>query len=136
MTAIHAETGIYCVSIQVKQGVRGVRTGDQITIREWAGLWTGAPANETHYRVGERAIFFLYPPGRSGLTSTVGGRAGKLPVTGGQVALPPDWPELAALAPTPAASMTLAASGDRLRVPVQWLVQRIEQMGFTSPGGK
>ena len=136
MTAIHAESGTYRVSMQVKQGVRGVRTGDVITIREWAGLWTGAPANENRYRVGERALFFLYPPGRSGLTSTVGGRAGKLPVTGGQVALPPDWPELIAQADTAATSTTLAASSHRVRVPVQWLVQHIGQKGVTSPGGK
>ena len=38
VTAIHAESGTYRVSMQVKQGVRGVRTGDEITIREWAGL--------------------------------------------------------------------------------------------------
>ena len=136
VTAIHAESGTYRVSMQVKQGVRGVRTGDEITIREWAGLWTGAPANENRYRVGERALFCLYPLGRSGLPSTVGGRAGKLPVTGGKVALPPDWPELAAQADMAATSPTLAASGHWVRVPVQWLMQLIEQMGVTSSGGE
>jgi hypothetical protein len=68
----------YRISFQVKQGVRGVRSASTYTISEWAGLWV--PRQPPRYRVGERALLFLYPRSRSGLTRTVGGRSGKLAV--------------------------------------------------------
>ena len=55
------------VSFHVDQAVRGVRTGQVLTIREWAGLWVAQP----RYRVGERLVVFLYPPSRLGLTSPI-----------------------------------------------------------------
>jgi len=64
------------VTFQVEQGLRGVRSGGSLSIREWAGLWGG----KARYRVGERLLLFLYPQSRLGLTSTVGGAQGKFAV--------------------------------------------------------
>src|SRR5205085_3757610 len=114
----------------VKQGVRGVRSGSTYTVREWAGLW--APRQPPRYRIGERALLFLYPPSRSGLTSTVGGRSGKLAVVadavhGIQVSLPLDW--MASLGQLPPASSSQGARNSvpakpspaqATRVPVAW----------------
>lgn len=67
--AIRCEVGkgklpkTYRVSFQVKQGVREARSGSSYAIREWAGLWTAG--GEPRYRVGERALLFLYAPGRT-----------------------------------------------------------------------
>jgi hypothetical protein len=97
VTAVARETGIAgaplaCrISFHVKQGIRGVRTGSAVTIREWAGLWTGTDTHEPRYRVDERSVFFFYPPRPGGLTSPVGSR-GKLAVDrAGRVALPTEW---------------------------------------------
>ena len=66
------------ITVQVEQGIRGVRTGQTLIFREWAGLWgTGE-----RYRVGERIILFLYPPSTLGLTSPVGDGAGRLALAG------------------------------------------------------
>lgn len=61
------------ITFQVEQGLRGVRTGRTLTIRQWAGLWDAG----TRYRVGDRLLLFLYPPSRLGLTSPVGGQQGR-----------------------------------------------------------
>lgn len=61
------------INFHVDQGMRGVRTGQVLTIREWAGLW----ASGERYRVGERVLLFLYPPSRLGLTSPVQGSMGR-----------------------------------------------------------
>jgi hypothetical protein len=134
----------YRISFQVKQGVRGARSGSTYTIREWAGLW--APRQPPRYRVGERSLLFFYPPGPSGLTSTVGGRSGKLVVVadaplGTQVSLPLDW--LASMGqPPPVASLNRVRSSapakpsptHPTRVPVAWLIQRILQAPAPSGG--
>ena len=147
VTAIQCEFGkgevplSYRISFQVKQGVRGVRSASTYTIREWAGLW--APRQPPRYRVGERSLLFLYPPSRTGLTSTVGGRSGKLAVVADaahetQVSLPLDW--IASLGqPPPAASLQSArnsasAKPSPTRVPVAWLIQRITQAPAPSGG--
>jgi len=64
------------ITFQVEHAMRGTSTGQTLTIHEWAGLWT----NGERYRVGERVLLFLYPPSRLGLTSPVGGAAGKFAV--------------------------------------------------------
>ena len=148
VTAIQCEFGkgkvplSYRISFQVKQGVRGVRSASTYTIREWAGLW--APRQPPRYHIGERALLFLYPPSRSGLTSTVGGRSGKLAVVADavhgttQVSLPLDW--IVSLGqPPPAASLQSArnsasAKPSPTRVPVAWLIQRITQAPAPSGG--
>jgi hypothetical protein len=61
------------INFHVDQAMRGVRTGQMLAIREWAGLWeTGE-----RYRPGERVLLFLYPPSKLGLTSPVGGPMGR-----------------------------------------------------------
>jgi hypothetical protein len=64
------------ITFQVEDAIRGTRTGDQLTISEWAGLWTAGE----RYRVGERAMLFLYPPSHLELTSPVGGAQGRIAI--------------------------------------------------------
>ncbi len=64
------------IAVQVEQGIRGARTGDLTSFREWAGLWSGG----ARYRVGQRLVLFLYPPSSLGFTSPVGGTAGRFTV--------------------------------------------------------
>jgi hypothetical protein len=64
------------VSFHVDEAIRGVRSGQTLVIREWAGLWNSGE----HYRVGERVLLFLYPPSKLGLTSPVGGAMGRIAV--------------------------------------------------------
>jgi len=61
------------ITVQVEQGVRGATAGQRLTFREWGGLWSGGE----RYRVGQRVMLFLYPPSALGLTSPVGGSAGR-----------------------------------------------------------
>ncbi len=60
------------ITFRVEQAIRGVRTGETLVMREWAGLWDA----DERYRAGERVVLFLYPPSKLGLTSPVGGRLG------------------------------------------------------------
>jgi hypothetical protein len=64
------------IQFHVDEGLRGVKTGSTLRVREWAGLWT----SRDRYRVGERVALFLYPPSRLGLTSPVGGDTGRFEV--------------------------------------------------------
>jgi len=74
------------ITFQVEQAIRGTRVGQQLTIHEWAGLW----ATGERYRVGERLMLFLHAPSKLGLTSPVGGAAGRFSVDqGGRVLLDP-----------------------------------------------
>jgi hypothetical protein len=61
------------VTFQVENAIRGASRGENLTIREWAGLWTSGE----RYRVGERVLLFLYSPSKLGLTSPVAGALGK-----------------------------------------------------------
>jgi hypothetical protein len=61
------------ISFHVDQAIRGVRTGQTLAIREWAGLWDAGE----RYRPGERVLLFLYPPSKLGLTSPVRGPMGR-----------------------------------------------------------
>jgi hypothetical protein len=69
------------ITFHVNEGVRGVRTGQTLIIREWMGAWE----NGQRYRVGEKAFLFLYSPSKLGLTSAVGGGQGRFSInrTGG-----------------------------------------------------
>jgi hypothetical protein len=72
------------ITFQVLRGVRGVRSGQSFTIREWAGLWNAGE----RYRPGENVVLFLYPPSRLGLTSPVGGPLGRFAMdTTGEIML-------------------------------------------------
>jgi hypothetical protein len=64
------------VTFYVEHAIRGTRTGQSLTIHEWAGLWTSGE----RYRIGEQLLLFLYPPGKLGLTSPVGGALGRFPI--------------------------------------------------------
>jgi hypothetical protein len=61
------------VTFNVEHAIRGATTAPNFTIREWRGLWNGAP----RYLPGQRLLLFLYPSSRLGLTSTVGGPLGR-----------------------------------------------------------
>lgn len=67
------------VTFRVEQAIRGTRAGQILTIREWAGLWNSGQ----RYHPGERLLLFLYSPSRLGLTSPVGGGAGRFAVDSG-----------------------------------------------------
>jgi len=64
------------ITFQVEQGIRGVRTGQMLVIREWGGLWEQGE----RYRQGERVLLFLYRPSKLGLTSPVAGALGRFTV--------------------------------------------------------
>jgi hypothetical protein len=61
------------INFHVDQAIRGVRTGQTLAIREWAGLWDSGE----RYRPSERVLLFLYPPSKLGLTSPVRGPMGR-----------------------------------------------------------
>jgi hypothetical protein len=61
------------ISFHVERAIRGVTSGQSLTIFQWIGLWNEGQ----RYRVGERVVLFLYPPSKLGLTSTVGGPLGR-----------------------------------------------------------
>ena len=91
------------INFHVEQGMRGVRSGQTLAIREWAGLWESGE----RYRAGERVLLFLYPPSKLGLTSPVRGPLGRFRIgSGGQVALDPG--RIGLLTPR-------TGGGDRLR---------------------
>jgi hypothetical protein len=74
------------ISFHVDQGMRGVRSGQTLAIREWAGLWQSGE----RYRLGERVLLFLYPPSKLGLTSPVQGSMGRFGIgPDGHVVLDP-----------------------------------------------
>ncbi|MBV9573687.1 MAG: hypothetical protein JOY93_06500 [Acidobacteriales bacterium] len=61
------------VTFRVEEAFAGVRHGQPLIIREWAGLW----GQGERYRVGEHLVLFLYRPSKLGLTSPVGGELGR-----------------------------------------------------------
>ena len=62
------------IRFRVDRAVAGVRTGEVLTIREWAGAWSTHRA----MRRGQHFFIFLYPPSRLDLTSPVGGSVGQI----------------------------------------------------------
>jgi hypothetical protein len=64
------------ITFHVEQAIRGATPGENLTIRQWMGVWSGGQ----RYRVGERVLLFLYPPSKLGLTSSVGGTLGRFAV--------------------------------------------------------
>lgn len=73
------------ITFHIDKAIRGVRAGQTLTVREWAGLWQFGE----RYRDGERVLLFLYPPSKLGLTSPVGGPMGRFKVdSGGRVVVP------------------------------------------------
>jgi len=64
------------ITFRVESAIRGVFPGDELTIRQWIGLWT----SRQRYHVGEHLLLFLYLPSKIGLTSLVGGAMGRFRV--------------------------------------------------------
>src|SRR5438552_11337185 len=82
-----ADVSTVRITFQVEQGIRGVRTGRMLVIREWVGLWEQGE----RYRLGERVLLFLYRPSQLGLTSPVAGPFGHFTVDrSGKIDLKPD----------------------------------------------
>jgi hypothetical protein len=83
--------GVVEITFSVQQPVLGV-VGGSYVMREWAGRWTGG---QQHFQVGQRAMFFLYAPSASGLSSAVDGTMGAVPVVpmgvNGQALLDVRW---------------------------------------------
>lgn len=65
--------GTIKIVFHVEHAFRGVRSGQTLVVREWAGLWESGE----RYRVGERVMLFLFTPGKLGLTSPVGRELGR-----------------------------------------------------------
>ena len=103
------------VTFEVLEGIRGVRTGDHLTIREWAGLWG---AGRPRYRPGQEVLLFLYPRSRLGLTSPVGGDLGILPIDAQGLVLAPPAPD-----PGPGAG----PRGRKPRVPYPEFSERVRR---------
>jgi hypothetical protein len=70
--------GYVDVRFRVEDGIAGCRTGGVYGLREWAGLWTGAP----RFGVGQRLLVLLHMRGPAGMSSPVDGMAGVIPVSG------------------------------------------------------
>jgi hypothetical protein len=69
-------------TFRVDRPIAGVRAGEVLTVREWAGAWS----MQRPMTRGERLLIFFYPPSRLGLTSPVGGRSGQVALdAGGEV---------------------------------------------------
>ena len=61
------------ITFHIENAIRGATPGENLTISQWIGLWSGGQ----RYRVGERVLLFLYPPSKLGLTSCVAGEMGR-----------------------------------------------------------
>lgn len=61
------------ITFHIENAIRGATPGEDLTISQWIGLWSGGQ----RYRVGERVLLFLYPPSKLGLTSCVAGGMGR-----------------------------------------------------------
>jgi hypothetical protein len=74
------------ITFHVENALRGSTPGRELTIYEWAGVWSSGQ----RYHVGERVFVFLYPRSKLGLTSSVAGPMGRFAVdTRGTLVLSP-----------------------------------------------
>ncbi|PYX51381.1 MAG: hypothetical protein DMG79_03245 [Acidobacteria bacterium] len=64
------------ITFHVENAIRGATPGQDLTISQWIGLWSGAQ----RYRIGERVLLFLYPPSKLGLTSCVAAGMGRFQI--------------------------------------------------------
>lgn len=80
----NAASGFVEIEFRVDQAVRGCTAGVPYLLHEWAGLWTGGVPR---YRIGQRLLMFLHPPGPTGLSSPIGGMDGAIPIHGSQSSL-------------------------------------------------
>ncbi len=70
------DLGYVDVRFSVDQAVLGVRPGGTYAMREWAGLWRGAPP----FHVGQRLLVMLREKSAGGLSAPVA--AGVVPIVG------------------------------------------------------
>jgi hypothetical protein len=77
VTAVRPLGGVVEVDFRVDQSIKGQPTG-AVILREWSGLWA---AGQRRYWVGERAVVFLHQAGADGLSTSVDGMEGILPLT-------------------------------------------------------
>lgn len=68
--------GSVAITFHVESAIRGATAGEDLTITQWVGLWSGGQ----RYQVGERLLLFLYPRSRIGLTSCVGAAMGRFAI--------------------------------------------------------
>jgi hypothetical protein len=68
--------GSVAITFHVESAIRGATPGEDVTITQWIGLWSGGQ----RYQVGERLLLFLYLRGRIGLTSCVGAAMGRFAI--------------------------------------------------------
>lgn len=66
------------ITLHVEQAIRGSTAGEDLTIAQWIGLWSGGQ----RYRIGEKVLLFLYPKSKLGLTSCVAGTLGRFELDG------------------------------------------------------
>src|SRR5438309_2066312 len=64
------------ITFHIENAIRGATPGEDLTISQWIGLWSGAQ----RYRIGERVLLFLYPPSKLGLTSCVAAGMGRFQI--------------------------------------------------------
>jgi len=72
--AVSAAAPTVQLSFRVDQAIAGVEQGQILTIHEWAGAWS----MHRPMRSGQHILIFLYPLGRLGFTSPVGGSLGQV----------------------------------------------------------
>ena len=107
------------VTFQVEQALRGPKAGQRFSIREWPGLWLSGE----RYRIGQRMMIFLYPPSRAGLTSPVGGGAGRFDIDrDGRISVKPVQPPSVGRSPQPVRSTTVS------RVPLSTFSRAIRRL--------
>jgi hypothetical protein len=75
-TARDSAVETVAITFWVESAIRGATPGQELTILQWMGLWSGGQ----RYRVGEHVLLFLYPPSKLGLTSSVSGPMGRFVV--------------------------------------------------------
>ncbi|MBW4039236.1 MAG: hypothetical protein HIU91_10240 [Acidobacteria bacterium] len=139
VTRVVPEGGVVEIDFKVQQPLLGVSAGTYVA-REWAGRWTGA---QQRYRVGQSAMFFLHAAGVSGLSSTVDGMMGVVPLvqTGGKAGAMVDlrWVatrvQRAVGAPLVGAATGAMTLADASRVVVHWQVKTTEPVMYPMPGG-
>ena len=76
--ARHDEAGFVQVTFAIDEAILGCGAAAIYDLREWAGLWTGAP----RYRAGQRLLMLLHAPGTSGFSSPIHGMDGAIPLIG------------------------------------------------------
>lgn len=99
------------IRLRVENAIRGARPGQVIEIREWAGLWNAGE----RYRVGEHVLLFLYPASKLGLTSPVGGTAGRFRVENGGTVQIGRSPSLRTLSPDQRSRLRVKDLAARIR---------------------